>query len=172
MTVYATRQQLLARLDALEIAYCLHEHPAVFTVEEARVHCAHLPGGHFKNLFLRSKKKHNWLVVLRDDATIDLQQLGEILQGGRLSFASRERLWEHLGVVPGSVTPLALINDPEQRVNVVFDERVLDADPVNFHPLENTATLALNPRDLLAFIRSLGHEPRLVTMPLVPPPSL
>ncbi|MGF1525463.1 MAG: YbaK/EbsC family protein, partial [Candidatus Competibacterales bacterium] len=72
----------------------------------------------------------------------------------------------------GSLTPLAVFNDPDQRVKVVFDEGVLDADPVIFHPLDNTATLALNPRDLLAFIRSLGHEPRLATMPLVPPPSL
>ncbi len=105
-------QQLFARLEQLGIAQRTVEHPAVFTVEEAKALRGDLPGHHVKNLFLRNKKEEMWLVVALEDRAIDLKRLGEVLGAGRLSFGSAERLKRHLGVEPGSVTPLALINDP------------------------------------------------------------
>ena len=104
-------QQLFARLAELGIAQRTVEHPAVFTVEEAKALRGDLPGHHVKNLFLRNKKEEMWLVVALEDRAIDLKRLGEVLGAGRLSFGSAERLKRHLGVEPGSVTPLALIND-------------------------------------------------------------
>ena len=155
----ATPRDLFARLDALGIERATHRHPAVFTVAQAREHCAHLPGRHCKNLFLKDRKGALWLVVARDDAPIALKGLDKRIGAARLSFASAGLLAEVLGVAPGSVTPFALVNDADRRVNVVLDETMMAADLVNYHPLTNEATTALTPEALLAFIRSCGHVP-------------
>ena len=136
-------QQLFARLAELGIAQRTVEHPAVFTVEEAKAQRGELPGHHIKNLFLRNKKEEMWLVVALEDRAIDLKRLGEILGAGRLSFGSAERLKRHLGVEPGSVTPFALINDKARKVRLVLDRGLEDGGPVNVHPLVNTMTTAM-----------------------------
>src|SRR3546814_13413735 len=105
---------------------------AVFTVEEAKALRGTLPGGHVKNLFLRNKKGDAmWLVVALEDRAIDLKALGEKIGAGRVSFCSADRLMAHLGVIPGAVTPLALINDRDAVVRVVSEKGLLDPDPVN-----------------------------------------
>src|SRR6187401_3615684 len=104
-------QHLFARLDALGLAHRTVEHAPVFTVEQAKEHRGMLPGHHIKNLFLRNKKEEMWLVVALEDRAIDLKRLGEVLGAGRLSFGSADRLKRYLGVEPGSVTPLSLVND-------------------------------------------------------------
>jgi Ala-tRNA(Pro) deacylase len=160
-----TPETLFRRLDELGIAHPTVEHPAVFTVEEAKALRGTLPGGHVKNLFLRNKKGDAmWLVVALEDRAIDLKALGEKIGAGRVSFCSADRLMAHLGVIPGAGTPLALINDRDAAVRVVIDEGLLDHDPVNVHPLVNTMTTALAPADLLAFIAACGHEPRILDL--------
>jgi Ala-tRNA(Pro) deacylase len=153
----ASRADLMARLDALGIATTTVEHPPVFTVEEARVHCGHLPGGHCKSLFLKDKKGQLWLLVARDDTRVDLKALAKRLGVGTLSFGRPELLMEVLGVIPGAVTPFGLINDEGHRVKVLLDRAMLDAEVLNYHPLANDATTAIRPRDLLAFIAATGH---------------
>ena len=81
-----------------------------------------------------------------------------------LSFGSAELLEELLGVKPGSVTPFALINDTGQRVTVILDEAMMRHDFLNYHPLENTATTNIAREDLLRFIRSCGHEPKIIAV--------
>src|SRR6478672_12762900 len=115
-------QHLFDRLDALGLAHRTVEHAPVFTVEQAKQHRGVLPGHHIKNLFLRNKKEAMWLVVALEDRAIDLKQLGERLNAGRLSFGSPERLRKYLGVEPGSVTPFSVINDSELKVSLVLDE--------------------------------------------------
>jgi Ala-tRNA(Pro) deacylase len=159
-------QQLFARLDQLGIAHRTVEHPPVFTVEEAKALRGNLPGHHIKNLFLRNKKEAMWLVVALEDRAIDLKRLGEVLGAGRLSFGSADRLKRTLGVEPGSVTPLALVNDEARAVQLVLDRGVADGGPVNAHPLVNTMTTALAPADLLRFFEATGHTPRWLDFPL------
>ena len=159
-------QQLFARLDALGIAHRTVEHPPVFTVEEAKALRGNLPGHHIKNLFLRNKKEEMWLVVALEDRAIDLKRLGEVLGAGRLSFGSADRLKRYLGVEPGSVTPLALVNDQARAVQLVLDRGVANGGPVNAHPLVNTMTTALTPADLLRFFEATGHTPRWLDFPL------
>ena len=159
-------QQLFARLQELGIAQRTVEHPAVFTVEQAKALRGDLPGHHVKNLFLRNKKEEMWLVVALEDRAIDLKRLGEALDAGRLSFASPERLRRHLGVEPGSVTPLALINDQARAVQLVLDRGLADGGPVNVHPLINTMTTSVAPADLLRFFEAIGHSPRWLDFPL------
>ena len=159
-------QQLFARLEQLGIAARTVEHPPVFTVEEAKALRGDLPGHHVKNLFLRNKKEEMWLVVALEDRAIDLRRLGEVLGAGRLSFGSAERLKRHLGVEPGSVTPLALINDEARTVRLALDRGLGDGGPVNVHPLVNTMTTAMAAQDLLRFFAATGHEPRWLDFPL------
>ena len=159
-------QQLFARLDQLGIAHRTVEHPPVFTVEEAKALRGNLPGHHIKNLFLRNKKEEMWLVVALEDRAIDLKRLGDVLGAGRLSFGSADRLKRTLGVEPGSVTPLSLVNDAARAVRLVLDRGVADGGPVNAHPLVNTMTTALAPADLLRFFAATGHTPRWLDFPL------
>ena len=159
-------QQLFARLDQLGIPHRTVEHPPVFTVEEAKALRGNLPGHHIKNLFLRNKKEEMWLVVALEDRAIDLKRLGDVLSAGRLSFGSADRLKRYLGVEPGSVTPLSLVNDEGHEVRLVLDRGVVDGGPVNAHPLINTMTTALAPADLLRFFAATGHTPRWLEFPL------
>ena len=162
--------QLFAHLDALGIRTRTTRHPPVFTVEEARALRGDprsgpgqvLPGAHIKNLFLRNKKGEMWLVVAEEERAIDLKSLGEKLGAGRLSFGSPERLMTYLGVLPGAVTPFALINDRQRQVRVAVDKAVLAQSPVNCHPLTNDMTTAIAPDDLLAFMEAGGHRPTIL----------
>lgn len=159
-------QQLFARLDELGIAHRTVEHPPVFTVEEAKALRGDLPGHHIKNLFLRNKKEEMWLVVALEDRAVDLKRLGERLGAGRLSFGSPDRLRRQLGVEPGSVTPLALINDADRVVRLALDRGVAEGGPINAHPLTNTMTTALAGADLLRFFAATGHEPLWLDFPV------
>jgi Ala-tRNA(Pro) deacylase len=98
-----------------------------------------------------------WLVVLPEDQKVDLRRLAEILGAGRFGFASPERLDTYLGVIPGAVTPFAVVNDTAGVVTVVLEKGLLDADPLHFHPLDNSLTTAISPDDLLRFLDETGH---------------
>ncbi|SMF09578.1 Ala-tRNA(Pro) hydrolase [Tistlia consotensis] len=161
-TAPLTPEALLARLAELGIAQSTVEHPPVFTVEEAKALRGKLPGAHVKNLFLRNKKGRMWLLSCLEDRDIDLKVLGERLEAGRLSFGSAERLMSYLGVRPGAVTALAVVNDRTKAVQLVLDRALTEIDPVNLHPLVNTMTTALSPAGLRAFCQATDHEPQLL----------
>jgi Ala-tRNA(Pro) deacylase len=159
-----TPERLLARLAELGIASRTVSHPPVFTVEQAKALRGELPGSHVKNLFLRNKKGVMWLIVAEEDRKIDLKALGERLGAGKVSFGSAERLMQYLGVLPGSVTPLGLINDKKAEVQVVIDKALMAHDPINVHPLTNERTTAIAAKDLLAFIEACGHRPQILDL--------
>ena len=160
----ATPADLFARLRALGIETSTVEHPPLFTVEESQRLRGEIPGQHTKNLFLVDRKGAVFLVVAREDAEIDLKRLHLRLGCGRLSFGKPELLEEVLGIVPGAVTPFALMNDETGRVSVVLDTAMMREPLLNYHPLVNTATTAIRAEDLLRFIRATGHEPRVLAV--------
>lgn len=160
----ATPEQLFQRLDELGIAHETTHHRALHTVAESQAIRGQIPGAHNKNLYLRDKKKRNWLVCTLEDKEINLADLAGRIGAGRLSFGSAERLNEFLGVTPGSVTAFALINDTECRVNVVLDGAMLAHERVNFHPLTNTRTTTISAQDLLRFVAACGHVPQTLTL--------
>ena len=161
----ATRADLLARLDALGIATATVEHEPVFTVAESEALHARIPGAHTKNLFLRDKKGQAVLLTAEAHTAVALKSLHEALEVGRLSFGSPDRLREHLGVEPGSVTPFAILNDTQGRVRMVLDARLREAGTINVHPLTNTATTSIARDDLLRFIEDTGHEATWLDLP-------
>jgi Ala-tRNA(Pro) deacylase len=168
----ATPAELFQRLDALGIAHTTHHHPPLHTVAESVVLRGSLPGGHCKSLFLKDRKGGLWLVVMLEDRRLDLKALAERLGAPRFSFGNPDLLLAVLGVIPGSVTPFALINDRGQHVQVVLDAEMLRHDPVNFHPLVNTATTAVSPVDLCRFVADCGHHPRVVELGDIDRPAL
>jgi len=156
------RDRLLAWMAANGVAQTTHDHPAVFRVEEGLELKAALPGAHTKNLFLKDKKGRLWLISARQDTVIDLKRAPGTIGSDRLSFGNEGLLYETLGLTPGSVTALGLINDVDRRVTFVLDKALWDADIVNFHPLTNTATTALAQPDFRRFLTLLGREPMVV----------
>lgn len=157
------RDRLLAFLADHGLAHTTHEHPAVFRVEEGLELKAAMPGLHTKNLFLKDKKQRLWLISAAQDTVIDLKAAPGLIGSDRLSFGNETLMWETLGVRPGSVTALGLINDVEQRVTFVLDRRLWEADLVNFHPLINTATTGLDQADFRRFLTAIGREARVVS---------
>jgi Ala-tRNA(Pro) deacylase len=166
-TKIVTREAFLAWLEGLGIAHETRLHEVVHTVEEAQAARAAwgppwTEGGHCKNLFLKDKKGTLFLIVTLEERLLKLNQLAKPLGAARLSFASAELLWEVLGVRPGSVTPFALVNDRPPggpRVTAVLDAPMLEYRRLHYHPLDNSATTAIDRDDLLAVLRATGHEP-------------
>jgi Ala-tRNA(Pro) deacylase len=155
----ASPDDLFAFLDRLAIPHATVSHPALFTVEQSLALYDRVPGGHSKNLFLKDSRGTLYLIVLLQDARVDLKALPRILGCGRLSFGSAALLREALGVEPGSVTPFALINDRGHRVTAVLDAAMMARPILNFHPLVNTMTTSIARDDLLTFAAATGHSP-------------
>jgi len=158
----ATPQDLFDHLDRAGIAHTTLEHPPVFHVGEGAEIKARLAGGHTKTLFLKDAKSRLWLITALGETKIDLKGLPARIGSAKLSFGSATLLGEALGVEPGSVTPFALINDAERRVTLILDAALAASDPVNFHPLTNTATTQVSQQGFQAFLSGLGIEPVVV----------
>jgi Ala-tRNA(Pro) deacylase len=152
---------LLAQLDDWGIAYVLHEHVPLRTVEDSKAveDQFMVPGENafrVKNLYLRDKKKRNYLVTLQQDREIDLKALGAGLGVGNLSFGSADRLMENLGIRPGAVSPLAMITGADKGVRFFMDAAAQEADVIYVHPLVNDRTLAMPREALMAFFEKTG----------------
>ena len=161
---HATPDALLAEFERLGIATETVEHPPVYTVEEAKALRGELPGAHSKNLFLKDKKGRFWLVVALEDRAVDLKALRHVIGAAPLSFGKPDALLDVLGITPGSVTPFAAINDRDGQVTVVLDAEMLEAEPLNFHPLVNTATTRISADGLVTFLGACGHAPMVVRL--------
>lgn len=157
--------RLYADLTDLGIAHQVHEHEAVFTVEEsARLH-VDIPGAHVKNLFLKDNGGRFWLITVPADKRVALKALPGAIGCKRVSFGNADDMDRLLGVTPGSVTPVAAINDAGGEVTVVLDAALADAPLVNVHPLRNTASMALSGAGLLRALRHWNHEPIIADVP-------
>jgi Uncharacterized conserved protein len=156
---------LYALLDRLEISYTRYEHAPVFTCDEAYAAMPDEPAVQTKNIFLRDKRgRRHLLLVTTCEKAVDIKRFAEQSDADRLSFGSPERLMKYLGVEPGSVTVLGLINDAEKAVELYIDADVWNTPRWRCHPLVNTATLVLSRTDVEKFIASTGHPPRVLTL--------
>lgn len=160
---------LRADLAALAIPFAEHAHAAVFTVEESRRIDAAIAGAHTKNLFLKDTGGTFWLVTVPAEARIDLKALPDAIGCKRVSFAKAEDMEALLGISPGSVTPLAMINAAPGSVTVAVDRALAEAERINVHPLRNTATLGLSGSDVLRLLAHWGHDPLVAPIPTKEP---
>lgn len=160
----ATADQVIAAIENLKFEHETVTHQPLYTVEQSKQVTFEKSGVHTKNLFLRNKKGRMFLLVLEEDQVVDLKGLRDKLQltGGHLAFASTDRLARFLGVVPGSVSPLALINDHSKKVTVYIEKTLIDQEWIYTHPCRNTHTTRMRCDDLLKLLDTWGHPATLL----------
>lgn len=157
-----TQEELLNVLSELGINYKNHEHPPVYTVEEADKHHNGIEGAHSKNLFFKDRKNNLFLLVTLSDKQINIKDVAKKIDAKNPSFGKPELLEEVMGVTPGSVTPFAVININNHNVKIVLDEEMMENSLLNFHPLVNTATTTISPDDLLKFMEHCNQKPEII----------
>ena len=172
MTGNARIDRVLSFLLEHDIDYTLYRHPPLPTIEEALKYWKNLDSSHCKNLFFRNHKgNRHYLVVLECHKDLDIHGLEHKLRQGKLSFASPERMDRCLGLSPGSVSPLGLINDisPENpdvrelyenghRVKLFLDSDLRNAGKLSFHPCDNTGSVVIGNADFMRFLALWGGE--------------
>ncbi len=142
-----------------QIEYISHEHPAVYTCEEAEKYCGHIPGLASKNLLLKDQKgRRCFLIVLPANKKADIKKISEIVGEKKLSFASAETVKAKLGLEPGAVSPFGLLNDKKKEIEVYIDKDIYEADKVSFHPNRNTATIELSNEMFRKFLELIDHK--------------
>src|SRR5918911_2998666 len=156
---------LVAFLETHGISYVRHEPPPVYTCEEERRYVPESGAARTKNLFMRDKRgRRHLLLVTLCSKSVRIADFAETAGADRLSFASPERLMKYLGVEPGAVTLLGLVNDAEHAVEVYVDAEVWSASSIHAHPLRNDATLVMSHDDVVRFLAATGHRPKIVTV--------
>jgi Ala-tRNA(Pro) deacylase len=166
----ASPDELFAALDRLGIKHPTVSHPPLFTVEQSQGLRGAIPGCHTKNLFLKDKKGALYLVTAPEDAAIELKSLHRRLGAtGRFSFGSADQMLDVLGVTPGAVTPFGAINDTAGLLTIVLDSGLMQNAVINAHPLVNTMTTSIRRDDLVKFLESTGHIPRIERVSGRPP---
>lgn len=156
---------LYAFLDQHGIEYVRHDHPPVFTCDEEKVNVPESGSARTKNLFLRDRRgRRHLLLVTLCSKNVSIATFVEVSGADRLSFASPERLMKHLGVQPGSVSILGLVNDSAHAVEVFFDADVWSVPSLHAHPLRNDATLVMSHDNVVRFLAATGHKHRVVTV--------
>ena len=161
-----TPSELYHFLDEHQISYEKFDHSPVYTVEESKKLSPAMSGGKTKNLFVRDKKgKHHILLTVEQDKRVDLKKVSEFIGYGRLSFCSPERLHKYLGVEPGSVSLLGILNNQAGEVEILIDEDLWKEQYLFCHPLVNTSTLRLGREELVKLFQLSGHPFRLLPIP-------
>lgn len=154
-----------ALLDSLGISYERYDHAPVFTCEEADAAVPNHAAVQTKNLFLRDKRgRRHLLLVTSCEKAVDIKNFAGQVGADHLSFGSPERLMKHLGVTPGSVTVLGLMNDAEHAVELCVDRDVWRTPAWRCHPLLNSITLVLSREDIEKFIAHTGHAARVLEL--------
>jgi Ala-tRNA(Pro) deacylase len=156
---------LPAFLEKHGIGFVRHDHPPVDTCEEELRHVPESGAARTKNLFMRDRRgRRHLLLVTLCSKSVSIADFAETAGADRLSFASPERLMTHLGVEPGAVTLLGLVNDASHAVELFVDTDVWAAPSIHAHPLRNDATLVLSHDDVVRFLAATGHQPRIVSV--------
>lgn len=159
---------VLELLDEWGISYQKFEHEAFFTCEDGVAFTASHQGGHAKNLFLRNKNgSQHYLLIIPQSKKVDLVATARLLNESKLSFASPERLFRYLKLIPGSVSPFGLINDVNHHVKVLIDTELWQQSPLYFHPNRNTATLAITTQSFQDYLVKVGNSWEVVSFPKV-----
>lgn len=158
------KEQTYQYLTEHGVRYETTEHGAVFNMEELAAVELPYPEYDAKNLFVRDEKRRSYyLITVRGDKRVDLKAFRREHGLKNLSFASSEELSGILGLIPGAVTPLGLLNDAERRVKLYLDES-FSGHVIGVHPNDNTATVWLAPEELVRLLREHGNEVEIVAI--------
>ena len=145
-------------LTSQNISYEVLEHKAVYNMEELDSIELPYPEWGAKNLFVRNDKKSNYyLITVKGDKRVDLKKFRRQHDLRPLSFASAEDLCAIMGLTPGSVTPLGIMNDEAKRVQFYLDME-FKGNIIGVHPNDNTATVWMQADDLMKLIQKHGNK--------------
>ncbi|MBQ4131239.1 MAG: prolyl-tRNA synthetase associated domain-containing protein [Clostridia bacterium] len=163
-----TSAELLAYdfLEKLDIEFDRVDHAPAMTMEICADIDKVLGASICKNLFLCNRQQTEfYLLMMPDDKPFKTKNLSKEIGSARLSFASAEQMQTYLGVTPGSVSVLGLLNDGENKVTLVIDEDILKAEYFGCHPLINTSSLKIKTKDLMGkIIPELGNNFKTVVL--------
>ncbi|KAK3230680.1 hypothetical protein Dsin_002561 [Dipteronia sinensis] len=161
-----SKDQLLARLQDLQIDFAQYEHPVVMTVEDQGKYVGNREGRVCKNLFIKDKKHRFYIISALADTKVDMKVLSQRLGLGKggLRMAPEEALIEILQVPLGSVTPFALVNESARDVSLLLDKGIKTQERCIFHPLSNDMSISLNFDGLDKFLKSIGRDPSYVDL--------
>ena len=154
-------------LDSLEICYQRIDHDAAMTMEACIAIDQALEATICKNLLLCNRQCTDfYLLLLPGDKVFKTKELSAQIGSSRLSFASGEYMEAFLDITPGSLSILGLMNDKENRVQLLIDEDILKGEYIGCHPCINTSSLRLRTEDVMQkLIPAMGHPPRTVRLP-------
>lgn len=157
------KEQIYEYLRNKNIWFEVDSHKAVYNMADLLDVDISYPEGDAKNLFLCDDKKINYyLITVKGDKRVNLSKFRRDNGTRPLSFASSEELENIMGLIPGSVTPLGILNDKDKRVTVFIDSEFKPSDIIGVHPNDNTATLWLKTKDLIDIIKDNGNVVKVV----------
>lgn len=153
--------------SAKGITYERLDHPPVYTAEEAARLVPAARGAHAKNLLVEDRRNGGlFMLTVPFGVRVDLAGTAAVLGTNKLRFASADIMQATLGVTPGAVSMLALVNDHGGRVTLVLDQSLAEAEALQCHPLVNTATLVIDRDNLFRFLSEIAHPPRVFPVPV------
>ncbi len=153
-------------LDKLGIMYQRTDHEPATTMAVCNVIDAALDVLICKNLFLCNRQQTVfYLLLMPGDKPFKTKDLSAQLGVARLSFANEDFMEQYLGVAPGSVSIMGLMNDTENHVQLLIDKDVLDGEFIGCHPCQNTSSIKLKTTDVLEkFLPAVLHKPIIVSL--------
>lgn len=157
-------KKLKSYLDKQEVNYTIHEHKAVFTVEESKKIKKKIPGLHCKTLFLKDNKGKFYLVGMPAEKRLDSKNFRKSIRVKKVRFGTKDELKKEVSLVPGSVSIFGVIYAKKDRVKLILDKEVWHAETVGFHPNINTSTLEVKHKDLKKFYDSLNCEKEVIEL--------
>ena len=154
------KQEIYDLLAERGVWHEITEHGAVYNMEELAGVELPYPEADAKNLFVRDDKKRSYyLITVKGDTRVDLKEFAAKHGTRKLSFASPDDLMAILGLIPGAVTPLGLLNDGERRVIFYLDSAFIgEPGLIGVHPNDNTATVWMKTEDLIEMIKEHGND--------------
>lgn len=160
------KDEIYEYLRNKNIWFEITEHKEVYNMEELSEVNLPYPEADAKNLFVRDDKKRNYyLITVKGDKRVDLKAFRRKYETRPLSFASGDDLMKIMGLIPGAVTPLGILNDAEHKVQFFLDEAFLSSPGlVGVHPNDNTATVWLKAEDLMSLVKEHGNVVQMIQL--------
>ena len=158
-------QKVADRLNELGITFQIVEHEPALTTEQADHFIEGIEGVRTKTMFLTNKKKHNFYLVIMDDAKrLDMDVFKDIVEEKQIKMASAETLNDKMMLPPGEVSPFGLLNNEDKDILVYFDQEIVSEERMSFHPNTNEKTIFINTQDLFTFLKEIGYEPHVIKL--------
>lgn len=158
-------QKVEDKLTELGIEVQIVEHEPALTTEQADSFIEGIEGVRTKTMFLTTKKKTAFFLVIMDDhKRLDMKRFEELSGVKRIKMASADSLFEKMLLPPGVVSPFGLLNNEDHDIQVYIDEEIMPEERMSFHPNTNEKTLFIHTEDLMTFLTSIGYEPKIVRL--------